>query len=96
MKADELVRNVPAHVLDHHLALAGLPKNMKGKAHPKRAFPKRPLMRLRTRTTWPPGLVVTTPREPQTEISSYGSLTLKTVTLAPMQFIKAARMPSPR
>jgi hypothetical protein len=33
MKADELVRNVPAHIYDLHLALAGLPKNMKGKAH---------------------------------------------------------------
>ena len=44
MKIDELLRNAPANIHDLHLALAGLPNNMKVKAIPKRAFPKRPLM----------------------------------------------------
>jgi hypothetical protein len=35
LQIDELVRNVPANIHDLHLALAGLPKNMKVKAHPE-------------------------------------------------------------
>jgi hypothetical protein len=33
MKIDELIRNVPANIHDLHLALAGLPENMKVKAN---------------------------------------------------------------
>ena len=33
MKIDELVQNVPANIHDLYLAFAGLPENMKVKAH---------------------------------------------------------------
>jgi hypothetical protein len=44
MKIDELVRNASANIHDLHLALAGLPKNMKVKAHSDTGVSKRPLM----------------------------------------------------
>ena len=63
MKADELFRNVPANLHELHLALAGLPENMKVKAHPETGLTEKTVDELRARTTWPLGLVVTTPRE---------------------------------
>jgi hypothetical protein len=63
MKADELFRNVPANIHELHLALAGLPKDMKVKADSEAGVSEKTVDELRARTTWPPGLVVTTPRE---------------------------------
>ena len=63
MKIDELVRNVPANIHDLHLALAGLPKNMKVKAHSDAGVSEKTVNELRARTTWPAGLVVMTPRK---------------------------------
>jgi hypothetical protein len=63
MKPDELFRNVPANIHELHLALSGLPKNMKVKAHTDAGISERTVDELRARTTWPAGLVVTTPRE---------------------------------
>ena len=63
MKPDELFRNVPANIHELHLALAGLPKDMKVKAHSDTGVSETTVDELRDRTTWPAGLVVTTPRE---------------------------------
>jgi hypothetical protein len=60
MKIDELLRNAPANIHDLHLALAGLPNNMKVKAHPETGVSEKTV---RARTTWPAGLVVMTPRK---------------------------------
>ena len=59
MKIDEL----PANIHDLHLALAGLPNNMKVKAHPETGVSEKTVDELRARTTWPTGLVVMTPRK---------------------------------
>ena len=58
MKINEVVRNVPANIHDIHLALVGLPNNMKVKAHSETTVDE-----LRARTTWPAGLMVMTPRK---------------------------------
>ena len=63
LKADELFRNVPANIHELRLALAGLPKDMKVIAHSETGVSEKTVDELRARTTWPPGLVVTTPRE---------------------------------
>ena len=63
MKADKLFRNVPANIPELHLALAGLPKDMQVKADSETGISEKTVDELRARTTWPPGLVVTTPRE---------------------------------
>jgi len=63
MKIEELVRNVPTNIHDLHLALAGLPENMKVKAHSETGVSEKTVHELRARTTWPAGLMVTTPRK---------------------------------
>ena len=63
MKIDELLRNAPANIHDLHLALAGLPNNMKVKAHPETGVSEKTVDELCARTTWPAGLVVMTPRK---------------------------------
>ena len=63
MKIDELIRNVPANIHDLHLALAGLPENMKVKANSETGVSEQTVHELRARTTWPAGLMVTTPRK---------------------------------
>ncbi|MGB8068524.1 MAG: hypothetical protein WCF38_12620, partial [Pseudolabrys sp.] len=57
MKIDELLRNAPANIHDLHLALAGLPNNMKVKAHPETGVSEKTVDELHARTTWPAGLV---------------------------------------
>ena len=63
MKADELIRNIPANIHELRLALAGLPNDMKVIAHPKTEVFEKTVDELRARTAWPPGLVITTPRK---------------------------------
>ena len=63
MKPQELIRNVPANIHELRLALAGLPKDMQVIAHPKTGVFEKTVAELLARTTWPPGLAVTTPRE---------------------------------
>jgi hypothetical protein len=63
MKAEELFRNVPANIHELRLALAGLPNDMKVIADPQTGVFEKTVAELLARTTWPPGLVVTTPRE---------------------------------
>jgi hypothetical protein len=63
MNPDELFRNVPANVHELRLAIAGLPKDMKVIAHSGTDISEKTVDELRERTTWPAGLVVTTPRE---------------------------------
>ncbi|MGC1857857.1 MAG: hypothetical protein WA725_14030, partial [Pseudolabrys sp.] len=63
MKIDELLRNAPANIHDLHLALAGLPNNMKVKAHPETGVSEKTVDELRARTTWLAGLGVMTPRK---------------------------------
>ena len=65
MKSDELFRNAPANIHELHLALAGLPKDMKVKADPETGIFEKTVDELRARETWPPGLVLTTPRKLQ-------------------------------
>jgi len=55
--------HVPASINELHLALAGLPNDMKVKAHPKTGVVENTVDELRARTTWPPSLVITTPRK---------------------------------
>jgi len=62
MKADQLFRNVPASLAELQLALAGLPNDMKVKADPETGVFEDTVDALRSRTTWPAGLVITTPR----------------------------------
>lgn len=63
MKAEQLFRNVPASIDELRLALAGLPNDMKVKADPETGVLENTVDALRARTTWPPGLVITTPRK---------------------------------
>jgi hypothetical protein len=63
MKAEELFRNVPASIHELYLALAGLPKDMQVKADAQTGVSEKTVGELLARTTWPPGLVVTTPRK---------------------------------
>jgi hypothetical protein len=63
MKSDELFRNVPANVYELRLALAGLPQDMKVLAESETGVSENTVEGLCGRTTWPVGLVVTTPRE---------------------------------
>ena len=63
MKADELFRNVPANIHELRLALAGLPKDMKVLAESEAGVSENTVDELCARTTWQPGLVVTTPRK---------------------------------
>jgi hypothetical protein len=63
MKAEELFRNVPANIHELYLALAGLPKDMEVKADAETGVPEKTVDELWARTTWPPGFVITTPRE---------------------------------
>ena len=65
MKADELIRNVPANIHELRLALAGLPKDMKVIADSETGVSERTVDELLARTNWPPGLVLTTPRKLQ-------------------------------
>ena len=62
---DELFRNVPANIHELRLALAGLPKDMKVKAHPETGVSEKTVDELIARTDWPPGMVVTAPRKLQ-------------------------------
>ena len=66
MKIDELVQNVPANIHDLYLALAGLPENMKVKAHSETGISEKTVHELRARTTWPVGLI-TMPRTLKTK-----------------------------
>ena len=63
MRPDELFRNVPANIHELRLALVGLPKDMTVKAHSDTGVSETTVDELRTRNTWPEGLVLTTPRE---------------------------------
>jgi hypothetical protein len=63
MKAEELFRNVPANIHELYLALAGLPKDMEVKADAETGVPEKTVDELWARTTWPLGLVITTPRK---------------------------------
>jgi hypothetical protein len=63
MKADELFRNVPANIHELRLTLAGLPKDMKVVAHSETGISEKTVDELRARTSWLPGLLITTPRE---------------------------------
>jgi hypothetical protein len=63
MKPGALFRSVPANVHELLLALAGLPIDMKVKADPETGVFEKTVDELRARTTWPPGLVLTTPRK---------------------------------
>ena len=63
MKAEELFRNVPANIHELYLALAGLPKGMEVKADAETGASQKTVEELLARTTWPPDLVVTTPRK---------------------------------
>ena len=67
MKIDELVQNVPANIHDLSLALAGLPENMKVKAYSETGIFEKTVPELRARTTWPAGLMITTPRTLKTK-----------------------------
>jgi hypothetical protein len=65
-RRDESRRTIPKCPGKHqwlHLALAGLPNDMKVKADPKTGVVENTVDELRARTTWPPGLVITTPRK---------------------------------
>ena len=62
-KQDELFRNIPANVHELRLALAGLPQDMKVLAEPEPGVSESTVEELFARTTWPPDLVVTTPRK---------------------------------
>ena len=61
MKANEQFRNIPANVSELHLAIAGLPKDMKVVASFESNVSETTVEGLLARTTWPPGLLVTTP-----------------------------------
>ena len=63
MKPDELFRSVPANIHELRLALAGLPTDMKVIADPDTGVFEKTVDELCARTTWPPGLVLTTPRK---------------------------------
>jgi hypothetical protein len=63
MKAEELFRNMPTTIAELQLSLAGLPNEMKVKADPETGIFENTVDELRARTTWPPGLVITTPRK---------------------------------
>ena len=63
MKAEELFRNVPANIHELCLALAGVPTDMEVKADAETGVSEKTVDELLARTTWPPGLVVTTPRK---------------------------------
>ena len=63
MKAEELFRNVTANIHELYLALAGLPKDMKVKAGAETGASEKTVDELWARTTWPLGLVITTPRK---------------------------------
>ena len=62
-KRDELFRNVPANVHELRLALAGLPQDIKVLAESETGISENTVEGLCGRTTWPVGLVVTTPRK---------------------------------
>jgi len=62
-KRDELFRNVPANIHELQLALAGLPRDMKVLAEPETGVSESTVEELHARTTWPLGLVVTSPRK---------------------------------
>ena len=67
MKPEELFRNAPANIHELHLALAGLPKDiMEVKADAETGVPEKTVDELWARTTWPLGLVITTPRKLRT------------------------------
>src|SRR5262249_32965692 len=60
-KQMKLFRNVPINIQELHLALAGLPKDMKVKANQEKGGSEKNVYELRARTTWTTGLVVTRP-----------------------------------
>jgi hypothetical protein len=62
-KRGELFRNIPANVHELRLALAGLPQDMTVLAEPETGVSQSTVEELFARTTWPPDLVVTTPRK---------------------------------
>ena len=63
LKAEELFRNVPANIHELCLALAGVPTDMEVKPDAETGVSEKTVDELLARTTWPPGLVVTTPRK---------------------------------
>ena len=63
MKPEELFRNAPANIHELRLALAGLPIDMEVKADAETGVSERTVDELWARTTWPLGLVITTPRK---------------------------------
>jgi len=58
---------IPANIHDLYLALAGLPENMKVKAHAETGISEKTVHELRARTMWPAGLMITTPRTLKTK-----------------------------
>ena len=64
-KRDELFRNAPANIHELQLALAGLPRDMKVLAGYDTGVSESTVEELSARTTWPPDLVITTPRKLQ-------------------------------
>ena len=62
MKPNELFRNAPANIYELRLAVAGLPQDMKVLAESDTGVSENTVEGLCGRTTWPVGLVVTTPR----------------------------------
>ena len=60
---DELFRNIPANIHELRLALAGLPQDMKVLAESETGVSESTVEELFARRTWPPDLVVTTPRK---------------------------------
>jgi hypothetical protein len=63
MKPDELFRNVPANIHELRLSLVGLPQDMKVLAKSETGVSESTVEELFSRTTWPPDLLVTTPRK---------------------------------
>ena len=81
MKANEQFRNTPANVSELHLALDGLPKDMKVVASFDVSVSETTVDELLARTTWPRGLVVTTPRKPHPK-------SVVKITKAPRKILK--------
>ena len=80
MKANEQFRNIPANVYELHLALAGLPKDMKVTSF-ELSVSETTVDELLARTIWPPRLVVTTPRKPHPK-------SVVKITKAPRKILK--------
>lgn len=81
MKANEQFRNIPANVYELHLALAGLPKDMKVVTSFDVSVSETTVDELLARTAWPPGLMVTAPRQPHPK-------SVVKITKAPRKILK--------